>query len=140
LGPIKPSNIMIQDGDQVKVCDFGVAKDLNAATRVTMTGQFSGTPTYMAPEQWTGSAAEGAGLYALGCILYEMLSGEPPRSPSVPAATCCVPQAGRITAAAPAFPPLRPSVTSLSGQRDAPPTPHGCDLRKSGHGNDLQLP
>jgi serine/threonine protein kinase len=73
---LKPQNVFVQDGDRLKVCDFGLARDMNARSRVTITGQVFGTPAYMAPEQWTGnSAAAGADLYALGCVLYEMLTG-----------------------------------------------------------------
>ena len=76
---LKPQNIFVQDGDLLKVCDFGLARDINAMTRVTMTGQVFGTPPYMAPEQWAGNAASfSADLYALGCILYEMQTGVRP--------------------------------------------------------------
>jgi serine/threonine protein kinase len=76
---LKPQNVFVQAGDHLKVCDFGLARDMNARSRITMPGQAFGTPEYMAPEQWTGdSPAVGADLYALGCVLYEMLTGDPP--------------------------------------------------------------
>jgi serine/threonine protein kinase len=76
---LKPANIFIQVGDRLKVCDFGLARDLNSASSLSMAGDVIGTPAYMAPEQWVGPAASpSVDLYALGCILHEMVTGEPP--------------------------------------------------------------
>ena len=86
---IKPGNVMVtEDGDRerdgtVKVLDFGIAKflDADAATsKLTRTGQMPmGTVLYMAPEQFTGAPSDGRlDLYALGCVLYELLIGRPP--------------------------------------------------------------
>jgi serine/threonine-protein kinase len=78
---IKPENILLHDG-QALVADFGIA--LAAATtggaRMTETGMSLGTPTYMSPEQAMGERSLDArtDIYALGCVLYEMLTGEPP--------------------------------------------------------------
>ncbi|HXU00925.1 MAG TPA: serine/threonine-protein kinase [Polyangia bacterium] len=86
---LKPENVFLA-GDRsapanattVKVLDFGIAKlrTANASVRLTMRGMVLGTPEYMSPEQCGGSEAiDGrADIYALGCILFEMLSGEPP--------------------------------------------------------------
>ncbi|MCH8936477.1 MAG: protein kinase [Gemmatimonadetes bacterium] len=78
---IKPANILLQDGEPV-VADFGIALAVGAAggTRLTETGLSLGTPHYMSPEQATGDQTVGpaADTYALGCVLYEMLVGEPP--------------------------------------------------------------
>ncbi len=78
---IKPGNILLQDGEPV-VSDFGIALAVGAAgsNRLTETGLSMGTPYYMSPEQATGDQAVGASTdtYALGCVLYEMLVGEPP--------------------------------------------------------------
>ena len=77
---IKPENILL-NGDRALVADFGIAKAASEAgeSKLTQTGMAVGTPVYMAPEQ---SAGEGVGptadLYSLGCMLYEMLAGEPP--------------------------------------------------------------
>ena len=78
---IKPSNIMLYEG-QALVCDFGIALALSAADdkRVTETGLTLGTPQYMSPEQATAERDLDArsDVYALGCLLFEMLAGEPP--------------------------------------------------------------
>ena len=78
---IKPANVLLQHGTPV-VADFGIALavDVGGGTRITKTGQSLGTPTYMSPEQATGAERLGAGtdIYALGCVLYEMLTGHPP--------------------------------------------------------------
>jgi len=78
---IKPENILLS-GDRVLVADFGIAKLLDAdeAAKLTETGLSLGTPAYMSPEQAAGdSRLDGrADIYALGCVLYEMLVGAPP--------------------------------------------------------------
>jgi len=78
---IKPENILLQSG-QALVADFGIALALSQAggARMTETGMSLGTPHYMSPEQATGDRTLDArsDVYALGCITYEMLAGEPP--------------------------------------------------------------
>jgi eukaryotic-like serine/threonine-protein kinase len=78
---IKPENILLQAG-QALVADFGIALAVSQAsgTRLTETGLSLGTPHYMSPEQATGDRIIDArsDIYALGCVLYEMLAGEPP--------------------------------------------------------------
>lgn len=82
---LKPPNVFIQDDGSAKVCDFGIARDLNATSSVT--GQHLGTPAYIAPEQWAGEpVTSSVDLYALGCTLYELLTGQQPfQGPSLPA-------------------------------------------------------
>lgn len=86
---LKPDNVMmpqsdVELGDVVKVLDFGMAKVQqtdNSETKLTMHGAVYGTPQYMAPEQAAGQEVDHrADVYALGVILYEMLSGRPPFS------------------------------------------------------------
>jgi len=78
---IKPGNILLRDGRPL-VADFGIALAVGVAGggRMTETGLSMGTPHYMSPEQATGDQTVGAttDIYALGCVLYEMLVGDPP--------------------------------------------------------------
>jgi eukaryotic-like serine/threonine-protein kinase len=79
---VKPANILLSRTGAVKVCDFGIAALQHAATSAaSLTGPRSavGTSDYMAPEQAAGDRVDGrADLYALGCVLYAMLTGAPP--------------------------------------------------------------
>ncbi len=74
---LKPSNLMISSKGQLKLTDFGIAKDLDA-TALTATGRTLGTAAYMAPEQIRGTPAVShkTDLYALGIVIYQMLTGQ----------------------------------------------------------------
>ena len=80
---IKPENILLHEGEPL-VADFGIALAVSEAggERLTGTGFSIGTPYYMSPEQATGDRQPDArsDIYSLGCVLYEMLAGEPPHS------------------------------------------------------------
>ena len=77
---VKPENILLSNGHAL-VADFGIAKAAaeGTAQKLTQTGMAVGTPVYMSPEQSSGDVVgPTADLYSLGCMLYEMLAGEPP--------------------------------------------------------------
>ena len=78
---LKPGNVLIAEDGTPKIADFGLAKRLGDDSNQTKTGEILGTPSYMAPEQAEGRAAEigpAVDVYALGAILFELLTGEPP--------------------------------------------------------------
>ena len=108
---IKPANILLQDGKPV-LSDFGIALAVGAAAggRLTETGLSLGTPHYMSPEQATGDLRVGAAtdIYALSCVLYEMLVGEPPYAGSTSQAIL-----GKIITAEP--------VSAAKQRRSVPP-------------------
>jgi DNA-binding SARP family transcriptional activator len=78
---VKPENILLE-GEHVLVADFGIAHALESSggEKLSQTGIVLGTPTYMSPEQAVGGATvdERSDIYSLGCVVYEMLAGEPP--------------------------------------------------------------
>ncbi len=77
---LKPGNVLLDGNGRARVTDFGLAKRLNEASHLTATGQALGTPSFMAPEQAHGKSDVGpaADIYALGSILYYLLTGQPP--------------------------------------------------------------
>jgi len=83
---IKPGNILLSEQGEPLIADFGIALAVAqaGAGRITETGLSLGTPHYMSPEQATGDATwtPRSDVYALGCVLYEMLAGQPPFSAS----------------------------------------------------------
>jgi TolB-like protein len=106
---IKPGNILLSGGHAL-VTDFGIAQSVDdkTADRLTESGMIVGTPAYMSPEQASGerNLDSRTDIYALGCVLYEMLAGEPPFSgPTAPSVA-----AKRLTDPVPAVSRVRDTV------------------------------
>ncbi|MGH7631256.1 MAG: protein kinase domain-containing protein [Gemmatimonadales bacterium] len=112
---VKPENILLTRDGSTLVADFGIARALTpidavAVTTLTEAGLVVGTPSYMSPEQVAGARdLDGrSDVYALGCVLYEMLAGTPPFSGPSPQAVAMrhlAEPAPDVTAANPAVPP-----------------------------------
>lgn len=76
---VKPANILLLGEGRAKITDFGIAKIASAVSNLTTTGQFIGTPNYMAPEQVKGTPVDGrSDIFSLGIVLYECLTGRKP--------------------------------------------------------------
>jgi serine/threonine-protein kinase len=107
---IKPENVLLGEGHAV-VADFGIARAISAAgvERLTETGIAVGTPAYMSPEQATGEGElDGrSDIYSLGCVLYEMLAGDPPFAASTGQAIL----ARKVTESPPRLSVVRDTVT-----------------------------
>jgi len=82
---LKPANVMLRDDGTLALIDFGLAKQMRLEAAITGTGQIFGTPYYMSPEQGHAeSVDERSDIYSLGCIFYEMLTGDRPFIASTP--------------------------------------------------------
>ncbi|HSL73922.1 MAG TPA: protein kinase [Ilumatobacteraceae bacterium] len=105
---LKPENLLLSTSGNLKVADFGIAKVLDGGrTLATLEGSVLGTPAYMAPEQAEGiEVGPPADVYALGVILYEMLSGRLPHEADAPMALLVA----RITTDAPTLASVAPTV------------------------------
>src|SRR5262249_11464388 len=95
---MKPENVMLSGGHAL-VADFGIAKAFSeaGAQKLTETGMAVGTPYYMSPEQAMGGDIDGrADQYSLGCVLYELLAGQPPFTGPTPMAILARPSLERV--------------------------------------------
>ncbi len=111
---IKPENILLAGGTAV-IADFGIAQAVTQAggERMTGTGLAVGTPAYMSPEQAVGDQVDGrSDVFALACVVYEMLGGDPPYSGPTPQAILARQLAGEIL-------PLARIRTSVTPELDA---------------------
>jgi eukaryotic-like serine/threonine-protein kinase len=77
---IKPGNIIISESGQVKLVDFGIAKNMDGkGVDLTMSGEVVGTPSYMSPEQCMGQSLDATSdIYSLGCVMFEFFTGKTP--------------------------------------------------------------
>jgi len=98
---IKPGNIMITDSGVVKVMDFGIARALSdIGATMTSTWNIVGTAQYLSPEQATGEIADRrSDIYSVGCVLYELLVGEPPFTGETPVSIAYQHVSGSFSAA-----------------------------------------
>lgn len=87
---LKPANVLLATDGSPRITDFGLAKKMDSLTGPTQTGDVMGTPSYMAPEQASGHSRQVGpvtDVYALGAILYELLTGRPPFKAATPLET-----------------------------------------------------
>ncbi len=83
---LKPQNVLLDENGNAFLTDFGIAKLVGSMTVLTQTGSAMGTPAYMAPEQWRGEPVDSrTDIYALGVMLFQMLSSQLPFSGTTPA-------------------------------------------------------
>lgn len=157
---IKPANVLLSDGHAV-VADFGVSGQLRgpgyagATDGITVVGTVLGTPAYMSPEQALGDAAVDArcDLYAVGCVLYEMLAGVSPFEASTPRAIISRKVAGSYEPVSRLRPGIPQALDDLLGRALAPEPADRfgsageflaelsrLDVRASGSGQTMRFP
>jgi serine/threonine-protein kinase len=101
---LKPSNVLVDQDDQPRITDFGLAKRFNVGSETTFSGAVVGTASYMPPEQAAGRGAEvgpASDVYSLGAMLYELVTGRPPFRAETPLETLrqvrdCLPASPRV--------------------------------------------
>jgi len=122
---LKPENILIGDDGVVRILDFGIARtiaDEPGRQRLTASGVMVGTPGYMAPEQLDGAAGDvRSDLFALGTVLYELVSGANPfqgKTASSTAARIMTHDPPRLSSLNPLFPPALDAIVSRCLEKD----------------------
>jgi eukaryotic-like serine/threonine-protein kinase len=109
---VKPGNVMLTEGGGVKVMDFGIAATAWAVP-LTATGTTMGTASYLSPEQASGERATPASdVYALGCVLYEMLTGRAPFPGETPVAVATAHVQSRVVPVRQLAPDVPPSLAA----------------------------
>ncbi|MEA2476900.1 MAG: eukaryotic-like serine/threonine-protein kinase [Actinomycetota bacterium] len=118
---VKPGNVIVSDGDRVKVTDFGIARAVGDST-LTATGTLLGTAHYISPEQAAGRPAEPASdIYAAGIVVFEMLTGAPPFTGDSPIAIAMKHASGELPAPSfvnPGVPVAFDSVIARATEKD----------------------
>ncbi|MFO0614979.1 MAG: protein kinase [Polyangiaceae bacterium] len=129
---LKPSNALLRGGDprRATLLDFGVARVEGAEHALTQTGTVIGTVGYMAPEQASGGSVDArADVFALGCVLFECLTGAPPFSGATPIALLAkllLAEPPRVRAARPSVPPALDDLVARMLARDPDARPAGA--------------
>jgi YVTN family beta-propeller protein len=117
---VKPANILVasvDDGEHAYLTDFGIAKLEQAGTGLTRTGMMIGTVDYMPPERIEGQPGDArSDVYSLGCVLYEMLAGEPPFIRESEGARMYAHMSAEIPWATDARPDVPPGLSAIAKQ------------------------
>lgn len=117
---MKPENVLIGDDGRVKVADFGLVRAVGTETSATGAGALLGTVSYLAPEQIEhGTVDQRTDVYACGVVLYEMLTGQKPRSGSTPAQVIFQHLNEAMPAPSAAVPGLAPALDRLVARATA---------------------
>jgi serine/threonine-protein kinase len=122
---LKPENILVGDNGTVRILDFGIARETAAdaaGPRLTATGMLVGTPGYMAPEQLEGGSGDArSDLFALGIVIYELVTGANPfqgRTPSSTAARILTVEPAPPSTLDPLFPPALDRLVAMCLKKD----------------------
>jgi serine/threonine-protein kinase len=122
---LKPENILVGDNGTVRILDFGIAREVTAdaaGPRLTATGMLVGTPAYMAPEQLEGGTGDArSDLFALGIVIYELVTGANPfqgRTPSSTAARILTVEPAPPSSLDPLFPPALDTLVATCLKKD----------------------
>ena len=112
---IKPGNIMITDDGDIKVMDFGIARALaDIGATMTNTWNIVGTAQYLSPEQATGEIADArSDIYSVGCVLFELLSGQPPFTGDTPVSVAFQHVSGAVPALSSIVPEIDPNLETI---------------------------